>query len=193
MNNLGNINEEDENLSVTAKQLSKINTANPFRASENYFENFTQKLQDEIAMYEELRSEAPVLTSIPKYNPFDVPSQYFEELPMFIQEKVVNTKSGTSILEWIYMLIKPKFALPFILTMFMAVAGMKFMNTNSEIPLVATDEEMTIDEQLYAIDEGTIIETLNSGQSEEIASADDETIKSYLLENNIEESKISNE
>ncbi len=192
MNNLGNINEEDENLSVTAKQLSKINAANPFRASENYFESFTQKLQDEIEVYKELKFEAPVMTSIPKYNPFEVPSEYFEELPMLIQEKVVNAKSGTSILEWIYMLIKPKFALPFILTMFMAVAGMKFMNTNSEIPLVA-NEELTTDELLYVIDEGTIIETLNSGQPEEIASADEETIKSYLLENNIEESKISNE
>ncbi len=194
MSTITNIENQDEDLTGQTTHLFKVKNTNPFKANEDYFENFTSKLQNEIDEYEEIKNEAPVLSNIPKYNPFEVPKDYFEELPTIIQQRVINIKQTTSILEWLVLLIKPRFAVPFLTVVFIAVTGINFMNKNADIPKTEIAEEMTTEEQLYNIDEGTLIESLNTNHAneKENQSPDDVNIQNYLIDNNIDETNLNN-
>ncbi len=195
MSSNNNIENQDEDLTGQAPHLSKVNNSSPFKANEDYFESFTTKLQNEIDDYEEIKTEAPTLATISKYNPFEVPKDYFEYFPTIIQQRVINTKQTTSVIEWLLLLIKPRFAVPFLATIFIASAGINFMNNNAEVPQIEIAEEMTTEQQLYNIDEGTIIETLYAREDNESdnTSSDESSIQNYLMDNNIDESNLNNQ
>src|SRR4051812_38341175 len=97
-------------------ELSKT----PFRTGNDYFEDFSARLNERIEGLEEIRSIAPVLFAIPKYNPFEVPDGYFEELPSFVSEKVIHTRRSASVTDWIMMIIRPRFVIPVAVTLFFA-------------------------------------------------------------------------
>ena len=145
--------------------------------------------------FEEIKEEAPVLASIPKYNPFEVPVDYFEELPTIVQQRAINAKPKTILLEWLLLLIKPRFAFPVLTTLLIAVAGINYMNKNADMPKTEVAEEITTEDQLYNIDEATIIESVNVNQSNEntTVSGEENNIQNYLLENNVDETNLKNE
>ena len=195
MSNNNNIENQEEDLKGLAPHLFKVTNNAPFKANEDYFENFTSKPQNEIVDYEEIKNEAPVLSAIPKYNPFTIPADYFEYLPSRVQQNVLNAKQSFSFIDWLLLLIKPRFAVPFIATVFITVAGINFMNKNGDTPKAETAEEITTEEQLYNIDESTILESLYANQNEAVnsTSADEGNIQNYLMDNNIDESNLNYE
>lgn len=169
-----------------------LNKHIPFNTGSDYFENFISKINNRVDGYEEIKTIAPFLSSIPKYNPFEVPLCYFDELPTTVQQRCIESKASTSVLEWLSLLIKPHFAVPVLATILIAVAGIDFINKSavSYEPVMA--EEYTVEEQLYSIDEATIIETLIADAGAD-ASADDNSIEDYLIDNDIDESNLNNE
>ncbi len=192
MNNDQNINE-DNDLSGMAPKLSKYAANSPFNASNDYFDSFTSKLQNRIDDCEEIKDLAPTLLSIDKFNPFEVPTDYFEELPSIIQERVVESKDKASYFEWLFLFLKPRFALPLIAIIFVSIVGINYIN--NKVELKNETEELSLEDHLYYIDESEIIEQLTADAciEKESVSEDDYNIKNYLLDNNIDESSLNNE
>ena len=207
MNDDHNISNEDNDLNGLAPKLSKLKS-NSLRhtervtqsgvegrsADESYFDSFTSKLQNRIDDEEEIKAIAPTLLSIDKYNPFEVPKDYFEELPTIIQERVVESKESSSLLDWLFWLLKPRLAVSMIAILIISVVGIYYMNNNSIQNTEAT-EELSLEDNLYYINENEILEHLTADASIgfESASEDENSIENYLLDNNIDESNLSNE
>lgn len=194
MNNDHNISNEDNDLNGMAPKLSKLSSNNPFNPSNDYFNSFTSKLQNRIEDEEEIKALAPTLLSINKYNPFEVPKDYFEELPSIIQEKVVVSKERTGLLDWLFWLLRPRFAVSMTLILFISVIGIYYINKNN-VKNIETMEELSLEDNLYYINENDIVEHLTADASIELDSyvEDENSIENYLIDNNIEESKLSNE
>ncbi len=183
MNNNTHIEDDD---------LKGFSNKNPYKIENNYFEKLNSNIQQRVEEFEELKSIAPILNNIPKYNSFEVPNDYFEDFPTRIQERIVNTKSSNSILNWLILLLKPRFAIPVLATIFIAISGINFMNKNAEhLQTEIATEEMTVDEQLYTIDESTVIESVVA--SNETFTSDENEIENYLIDNNIDETNLKNE
>lgn len=194
MNDDYNISNEDNDLKGMAPKLSKLSSNNPFNPSNDYFDSFTSKLQNRIDDEEEIKALAPTLLSIDKYNPFEIPKDYFEELPTIIQERVIESKKKSAGLEWLMLLFRPRFAVPLVITVIIAIAGIKYLNNNNIKNIEAT-EELSLEDNLYYINENEILEHLTADISieNENTSEDDSSIEDYLLDNNIDESNLSNE
>lgn len=184
--------DNNTDLNISAPHLSKMKNSNPFKADEDYFESFTSKLQHAITNVEELKNEAPVLANIPKYNPFEVPADYFDYLPGRVQHTIIKSKSTVSLSEWLHLLIKPRFVLPFLVTVLISFSGIKYMNSISTLPQNEISEEITTEEQLLNIDETTLIESVSIGETNDnIRASNEETsIQNYLIENNIDENNL---
>jgi hypothetical protein len=202
MNKDHNIQNEDPDMEGMAPQLSKLSTKNPFchtersrSMSDNYFDDFTSRLQNRIIDIEDIKSFAPALLNIPKHNPFDVPSDYFDELPSIVQEKILETKSRPLRFEWLTLLIKPRFVFPMVVTIFIAVLGINFMNKNAEVKNTIEIEELSLEDHLYYIDETEIIDQLTADAviENEDLQTDNNSIENYLLDNNIDETNLNNE
>jgi hypothetical protein len=166
---------------------------NPFKTSTDYFESFNSKLQNRIDDFEEIKTLAPLLSNIPKYNPFEVPANYFDELPTIIQQHCVGSKPATSFIEWLKLIVQPRFAMPVITTILIAVAGINYMDKNATSLQPSIAEEVTTEEQLYNIDEATIIESLVSSTENKTLPDDNTNIEDYLIDNNIDENNLNNE
>ena len=211
MNDDHNISNEDNDLNGMAPKLSKLksdslrHTERDQRsvipsgvegrsADDSYFDSFTSKLQNRIEDEEEIKALAPTLLSIDKYSPFEVPKDYFEELPTIIQERVIESSKKSSGLEWLFLLFRPRFAVPMIVILFVSIAGIYYINNNS-IKNVELVEELSLEDNLYYINETDILEHLTADASieNESVSEDDNSIENYLLDNNIDESNLSNE
>ncbi len=199
MNNDQNINE-DNDLSGMAPKLSKLKSNSPLRhtersrsASDDYFDSFTSKLQNRIEDFEEIKDFAPTLLSIDKYHPFEVPADYFEELPSIIQERVIASKNRHSYIEWLFLLLKPRFAFPIIAIVVATVIGINYIN--NKVELKNETEELSLEDHLYYIDESEIVEQLTADAciEKESVSEDDNNIENYLLDNNIDESSLNKE
>ena len=192
MINKNSISDQDDDLKG-APHLSNLNANNPFKSDADYFENFASKLQDQINDFEEIKSEAPVLSAIPKYNPFEVPHNYFDELSVNIQQKIINNRSTLSYREWIIQLIRPRFAIPVLATILIAVSGINFMNKHAETQKAEMSDQTSIEEELYSIDESTIIETLDpvAGTENGNILVEDNSIENYLIENNVDETFLT--
>ena len=151
-------------------------------------------MQNRIEDEEEIKALAPTLLSIDKYSPFEVPKDYFEELPTIIQERVIESSKKSSGLEWLFLLFRPRFAVPMIVILFVSIAGIYYINNNS-IKNVELVEELSLEDNLYYINENEILEYLTADASieNESGSEDDNSIENYLLDNNIDESNLSNE
>jgi len=202
MNKDHNIQNEDPDMEGMAPQLSKLSTKNPFchtersrSMSDNYFEDFTSRLQNRIIDIEDIKSFAPALLNIQKNSPFAVPSDYFDELPSIVQEKIVDSNKRTSRFEWLTLLIKPRFVFPMVVTIFIAAIGINFMNNNAEVKSTTATEELSLEDHLYYINENEIIDQLTADASveNETVETEDKNIENYLLENNIDESNLNNE
>lgn len=193
MNNDHNINE-DNDLNGMAPKLSKLSDNNPFNASDDYFDSFTSKLQNRIDDFEEIKDVAPTLLNIDKYNPFEVPADYFEELPGIIQERVIESKNKPVVLEWLLLLLKPRFAFPMIAIIVATVIGINYLNNKVGVKNEAADE-LSLEDHLYYIDESEIIEqfTADASAEDESVSEEKNNIENYLLDNNIDESNLNNE
>ena len=186
-----NIENDNDDLNG-APNLSKLGGGNPFKIRNDYFENFANKLQQHIDELEEIKAEAPLLISIPKNNPFEVPSDYFDELPTIIQQRCIDDKPSISIKEWLLLLIKPRFAVPVFATIFIAIAGISFMDKNAELQKM-NEEKISINEHLSNIDEATIIEELTAEANDFKKINTNENIENYLIDNNIDEYNLGNE
>jgi hypothetical protein len=159
---------------------------NPFRTDADYFENLAESISGKIEVHEELKNEAPLLNSIPKYNPFEIPKGYFDELPSSIQEKCISTTSGFSFFETLKLVFRPNFAIPVVLVIVLAFTAIRYIDNDPIEKVVA--EELNIDDHLLNIDESVIIEALASASTKEMdTNPENELIKDYLLDNNIEE------
>lgn len=194
MNNYNNISNEDNDLNGMAPKLSKLSSNNPFNPSNDYFDSFTSKLQNRIDDEEEIKALAPTLLSIDKYNPFDVPKDYFEELPTIIQGRVIESKEKSTIVDWLFWLLRPRLAVSVIVILFISITGIYYMN-NYSIKNTEATEELSLEDNLYYIDEIDILEHLTADASATIESVseDENSIENYLLDNNIDESNLSNE
>jgi hypothetical protein len=194
MNNDHNISNEDNDLNGMAPKLSKLSSNNPFNPSDSYFDSFTSKLQNRIDDEEEIKALAPTLLSIDKYNPFEVPKDYFEELPTIIQERVVETKEKSNLIDWLFWLLRPRLAVSMIVILFISILGVYYMNKNT-VKNTEQTEELSLEDNLYYINETDILEHLTADASIEniSTSEDDNSIEDYLLDNNIDESNLSNE
>ncbi len=183
---------DEEALSSSAPRLASIKHASPLVANDDYFNRFNQKLQNNIEEFEEIKLEAPLLASIPKYNPFEVPAHYFDDLPSRVQQIVSTKKSSTSLIEWLMLVIQPRFVLPVIITLFVSFSGIRYLNTISTMPKMEASEEQSTEEELWSIDEGTIMESMNASESTEnsAVASDDASIQNYLIENNVDEANL---
>ncbi len=192
MNTINKLEDTDDDLKGLAPHLFKIHGSNPFKANTDYFESFSEKIKNKISDFEEIKNEAPLLSAISKYNPFEVPKDYFDYLPSRVQERVVKTKTGNTFVEWLLLLIKPRFAFPFVITILIAVAGIRFMNNNAALPSTEVAEEISTEEQLYNIDEATIIESVNAGDNTDtkVPTTEDTAIQNYLIDNNVDENNL---
>lgn len=194
MNTKNNIsNSEDDDLTKMAPHLTKSGKKSPFKADEDYFEAFALKLENRISDLEEIKSEALTLSNIPKYNPFEVPTNYFDELPARVQNVVNNKSSKTSILEWLILLTKPNFAIPVLATLLIAFAGINYIEKQSKATSTKMEYQLSDEEQLYMIDESTIIDAIvsSTGSENELKSEQNNSIENYLIENNIDESNFN--
>jgi len=169
---------------------------NPFNTGPGYFENFAQKILESVDAYEEIKNEAPLLSNIPKYNPFDVPAGYFDELPVLVQQRCADAGAGTSIMDWLKMVFRPRFAIPVLTTVLIAFGGIYYMNNNS-VSNIANNpvaEELSIDDQLQEIDETIIVDALTAeANTESVSDNADADIVDYLMENDIDEISLSTE
>ncbi len=192
MNTNINIEDTDDDLKGMAPHLFKVKNNNSFKATDDYFEHFTARIQNAVNSFEEIKEEAPALASIPKYNPFEVPKDYFDYLPSRVQESVIKSKSKNVFVEWLILLIKPRFAFPVVITFLIAVAGIKFMNNNAAFPQTEVAEEISTEDQLYNIDEATLIESVAATDINEVKvmPAEDASIQNYLIENNVDETNL---
>lgn len=195
MNNNHHIPNEDNNLNDMAPKLSKLGAKHPFNPSDDYFNSFASKLLSRIEDEEDIRSIAPTLLSIDKYSPFEVPADYFEELPTIIQEKVIVNNTPSFRFEWLRLLFRPNFAVPLIAIVFLTIVGINYMNQKAEVMNTDTLEELSLEDQLYYINETDIIEQLTADASLDVEtySEEENSIEDYLIDNNIEESKLRNE
>ena len=197
-----NIFNEDDNLNELAPELSKLRSKDRFFRSErnpdtanDYFNSFGSRLQSRMEDLDELEANAPTLLSIGKSNSFAVPSDYFDDLPTRIQDRVQKSSSNSSITEWLLLLIKPRFAFPMIVILFLAFAGINFMNKNAELNAIAPPNELSLEDHLYYIEESEIIEQLSEKMSRDnsIQSENENNIEDYLLDNDVDESNLNNE
>jgi hypothetical protein len=197
-----NIFNEEDNLNELAPELSKLRAKdaflNPQRnpdASTDYFNSFGSRLQSRMEDLDELEAIAPELLSIGKSNSFAVPSDYFDELPTRIQERTQKPSSSSQITEWLLLLIKPRFAFPMIVILFLAFAGINFMNKNAELNVPDPTNELTLEDHLYYIEESDIIDQLSEKMSSDnsILSENENNIEDYLLDNDVDESNLNNE
>lgn len=173
-------------------ELNGPGNKNPFGTGADYFEDFADKISRRVEEYEELKAEAPILSSIPKYNPFEIPTGYFDELPSVVQEKCSRAPQ-TSFAEWIRMLFRPQFAIPVLCMILIAFAGIRYLNQGNEENKNNYVEELSLDEQLRSIDETTLVEALAASDNESEADPEEEIIKEYLMDNNIDEQNLNNE
>ncbi len=194
MNDDHNISNEDNDLNGMAPKLSKLSSNNPFSPSDSYFDAFTSKLQNRIEDEEDIKALAPTLLSIDKYNPFDVPKDYFEELPTIIQGRVVESKEKSNVVDWLFWLLRPRFAVSILVVLFISVIGIYYVNKNN-VQKIESMEELSLEDNLYYINENDILEHLTADASIETEKnmEDENSIENYLIDNNIEENNLSNE
>jgi hypothetical protein len=182
-----NIEDEPENI----PNLKRSGNKNSFKPDADYFDDFASRLQNRIDQLEEIKDDAPILLSIPKYNPFEVPSDYFDELPTLIQKRCITR---TTVVEWFYLLIKPRFVFPFLITLFIAFSGIRYFINHPSQPITPIAEEINIDEQLQTIDETTIIDELTAEAETTVTTeSENDIIVNYLIENNVDETNFNNE
>ena len=193
MSDKNNISDQDDDLAGMAPKLSKLKANSPFKANDDYFEKFSSKLQNRIDDFEETYADAPVLSNMPKYNEFEVPADYFDELPTRVQQRIIDNKPSSSILEWLILLIKPRVLAPLLSVAFFAIVGINYMNKKADLPKAEIAEELSVEDQLYNIDESTIVESLtaDAGTDNENVSTEDTNIENYLIENGVDETNLN--
>lgn len=192
-NNISNPEEDD--LNEMAPLLWHIGNKSPFKADPDYFDSFSSKLESRISGFEEIKTEAPLLSNIPFYNPFETPADYFDELPTKIQKTINQKNTKPSILDWLILFIKPNVAIPVLTTLLIAYGAINYLEKQGEVTKPKTDYQLSEEEELYLIDESTIIEALVtvSGQENKNAIEPNTGIENYLIENNMDEINLSNE
>ncbi|HEX8515825.1 MAG TPA: hypothetical protein VF868_06465 [Bacteroidia bacterium] len=172
-------------------RLNSAGNANPFRTEADYFDSFAEKMMVRVEEFEEFQAEAPILSSIPKYNPFGLPAGYFDELPAVIQERTINTAQKPTVIDWLKMIFRPNFALPVMCVLLLAFSGIFYLNKNTDVKPAFT-EEMSIEDELKDIDESTLIDALASVSiTDSESDPENELIKDYLLDNNLEELNLN--
>jgi hypothetical protein len=185
-------NTEGEDHLDANSPLSSQSGKNPFRVDDSYFDEFSAKLSNMITNLEEMEAEAPLLSSIPKYNPFEVPAGYFDELPTIIQELTAVGQPRMSVKEWLLQLIRPNFAIPVVATVVIAIAAINFSNKQVQQPRADITADLSLEEQLYPIDEATLVDLLSDNNEENNTKqvSPDENIADYLIDNNVDEAAL---
>jgi hypothetical protein len=185
-------NTEGEELFDRNSPLFSMNRNNPFGVDASYFEEFETKLKARVDDFEELKADAPFLASIPRSNPFEVPTGYFDELPEHVQVLTTVSQSHFSFKEWFLPFIKPNFIFPVAITILVAILAIHTVNQQVVQPSTGTTAETSMEEQLYPVDESTLVDLLSENAIEtELASSADETITTYLIDNNVDETALN--
>jgi hypothetical protein len=184
--------EGEDHLDANSPLSSSQSGKNPFRVDDLYFDEFSAKLNNMITNLEEIEAEAPFLSSIPKYNPFDVPTGYFDELPAIMQELTATKEPRFSIKEWLLQLIRPNFAIPVAVTIIIAIAAINLINKQVQQSRIDATADLSLEEQLYPIDETTLVDMLSNNGEDNITRqvSGDENIADYLLDNNVDEATL---
>jgi hypothetical protein len=184
--------EGEDHLDANSPLSSSQSGKNPFRVDDLYFDEFSAKLNNMITNLEEIEAEAPFLSSIPKYNPFDVPTGYFDELPAIMQELIATKEPRFSIKEWLLQLIRPNFAIPVAVTIIIAIAAINLINKQVQQSRIDATADLSLEEQLYPIDETTLVDMLSNNGEDNITRqvSGDENIADYLLDNNVDEATL---
>jgi hypothetical protein len=184
-------NTEGEDHLDANSPLSSQSGKNPFRVDDSYFDEFSAKLNNMISNLEEIEADAPLLSSIPKYNPFDVPAGYFDDLPTIVQQLTVADQSRMSVKEWLLQLIRPNFAIPVAVTIVIAIAAINFSNKQVQQPRSDVTADLSLEEQLYPIDEATLVDLLSDNEDNSMKQVStDENIADYLIDNNVDEAAL---
>ena len=185
--------KEEDTQNGLPHHLSKVKAQHPFKTEEDYFEKFNSKLQNQIEDFEELKTIAPTLNNIPKYNAFEVPFTYFDELPTLVQQRIIDTKKTTSIIDWLTLLIKPRFVVPTLIVILIAFAGINFVDNNAKsIVSIEKNQELSVEDQLEEIEESVLMESLIAQVDNEPVLEND-NIEEYLIDSNIDETTFDNE
>lgn len=190
MSTTGNHNTIPDGPEEFSPQFSRAGSANPFKAGDDYFEQFAAKIGYRVEEFEALRTEAPNLSNIPKYNPFAVPAGYFDELPGHVQQRVIIEKQRRpSLAEWLQLAVRPRFVFPVMTVMLLAFAGLRYVNRESaSTEKTAFAEEVSLEDQLQLqnIDEATIVDALASQDPAKTSSdSENDRIVDYLMDNNV--------
>jgi hypothetical protein len=190
MNTLENTEGEDH--LDASSPLSSQSGTNPFRVDDSYFDEFSAKLSNMISNLEEIEAEAPLLSSIPKYNPFEVPAGYFDELPIIVQQLTTADQPRMSVKEWLLQLIRPNFAIPVAVTVVIAIAAINFSNKQVQQPGSDVTADLSLEEQLYPIDETMLVDLLSDNNEDNTSKqvSADENIADYLIDNNVDEAAL---
>jgi hypothetical protein len=184
-------NTEDEDHLDANSPLSSQSGKNPFRVDDSYFDEFSTTLGNMITNLEETEAEAPALSNIPRYNPFDVPSGYFDDLPSIIQQLTTADQPRMTVKEWLLQVIRPNFAIPVIATLVIAIAAIHFVNKQVQQPGTPATADLSLEEQLYPIDEATLVDLLSDNEEEDSKQVStDENIANYLIDNNVDEAAL---
>lgn len=159
-----------------------------YRIDPNYFDDFQERLDRSVADLEEIRTIAPILYSIPKHHPFGVPKDYFDELATRVSSHTVKGESWfSSIKLW----FKPRFALPVLTTLLIAITAIRHIDSLG-IPCTAVEnQEITTEEQLYSIDEDLMIDQLSADNT--TVTEQNSDVENYILENTLDETNLENE
>lgn len=196
-----------------AQIASRFDKQNPFDVPAGYFDElpvelvagiFANGLAEEMKAgvpanyFEELPKEIEtgiIASTFPKENPFALPDTYFDQLPAALQKKITAPEKEVKVLnlDWFN-----KTQLLAVAASFLIVCLIGFNYWKKSIPTISktqvaslsTQPEKTLEERMENVDESTLEDALSdeegSTQSASTATASNEYIVNYLIDNHID-------
>jgi hypothetical protein len=152
---------------------------NSFSVPEGYFDNLHQSIMDKIETLPDFEKSAVK-------NPFNVPENYFERLPIDISQ-IISEKNSLS--ESRIFFNRPRFIIPVAFATIIILAGIFFTKQNKTADYQS--QEISLDElknstYIECIDEDLFVDAI----AQQTSVTEDENIKQYLIDNNIDLSQI---
>ncbi len=163
--------------------------------------------QDIFTDDEPLEKEAPLLHSISKENPFSVPENYFDSLPSEIIEKCREAENvlNTSPTKWqgiLTYLLSYKWRLLSVTGCLAVICFFAIRLNNRPVSYEAMAQNIPdslivehLDNNIASINESTLedMEASENLKSESDSAGTDQDIITYLVDNNVSVTEISNE
>jgi hypothetical protein len=177
---------DDNDLRKIALRLSELKRENPFAVPDGYFDSLSGSIQQQIQSLPDFEKAA-------LKEQFKVPEGFFDSLPTIIQQRIIDEKkkriSWGEVVDGIF--FRPKFTLALASVAILVVFGLKYFNRPINVqPEVAEVSLTDLSNSLYLAD---IDETLlTDAVAMQTSTADEnETLKEYLIDNNIDINQIT--